>query len=529
MLKRKGQNVFIFYDTETSGLDKDYTQILQIALVFTDDNLNILSSKRLECRRSPWTIPSPASMLITGFSPDDLKNSKLSHFEMMHEVYDWVRAQNWPVIFGGYNTLGYDEDIFEQNLYQNLLPKNLTTAANSKGQTNGRCDVMSVVKATVAYAPGALVLKTENEFKTPSISLLNVAEQNGVTLSGEDAHDAMNDIRATIGVAKVLQKTVPHIWEQMLRLSNAEGVTNFTSTHKVFTHATVSKAVVKGAVVTELYDGMLCNLSVDPATYIDKTAEELKDMLFAKGQTTFRAIDKSKQPILMPLEQSDAVIPADYDDALYAARAERLRNDAGFIANLKEARGIYESYRASKNIKSKPWMPEQAIDIAVDPVTTAKLERWMEDFRNAADWTASAAILDDFYVRFGEDLKNDDGYIRRFAKLAGRIVYEHAPEMLSPEKQDLMRLYVATRALNPDENSPYMTIPKARKELEEIEKKRTAGDPKWAHVTDGQIRSLKLYYTALEKESAPYASRISTPPVIVDKTAKPPKPDAPKP
>jgi oligoribonuclease (3'-5' exoribonuclease) len=35
--------VFVFYDTETTGLDRDFTQILQIALVFTDDDLNILS------------------------------------------------------------------------------------------------------------------------------------------------------------------------------------------------------------------------------------------------------------------------------------------------------------------------------------------------------------------------------------------------------------------------------------------------------------------------------------------------------
>ena len=32
---------------------------------------------------------------------------------------------------------------------------------------------------------------------------------------------------------------------------------------------------------------------------------------------------------------------------------------------------------------------------------------------------------------------------------------------------------------------------------------RANGDPKWQHVTETQIRSLKLFYTALEKGADP--------------------------
>jgi NaMN:DMB phosphoribosyltransferase len=58
--------------------------------------------------------------------------------------------------------------------------------------------------------------------------------------------------------------------------------------------------------------------------------------------------------------------------------------------------------------------------------------------------------------------------------------------------------------LSPDVKAPYMTIAKARQELDEIERLRAAGK-KWQDVTDTQIRSLKLYYTAIEKEYADYA------------------------
>jgi len=67
-----------------------------------------------------------------------------------------------------------------------------------------------------------------------------------------------------------------------------------------------------------------------------------------------------------------------------------------------------------------------------------------------------------------------------------------------------MKKHIASRLLNPDPKAPYMTIAKARKELEQIERERAAGKPRWKEVTDTQIRSLKLYYTAMEKEYAPY-------------------------
>src|SRR5690606_19080980 len=72
--------------------------------------------------------------------------------------------------------------------------------------------------------------------------------------------------------------------------------------------------------------------------------------------------------------------------------------------------------------------------------------------------------------------------------------------------------------------APYMTVAKARKELEQIERERTAGKPRWKDVTDTQIRSLKLYYTSMEKEYAPYYTQAAQPPVNDNATKGP---DAP--
>ena len=233
--------MYIFYDTETSGLGKDFTQILQIALVFTDDNLNILASKKVDCRRSPWVVPSPGALLTTGFTPDDLKNSKNSNFEMMQEINQWVHSQYWPVIFAGYNSIEYDEPVLAQNFHMNLLDPGLTTAASpANGQKNSCFDVMTAVQAVQAYSPGALKLDILNEAidPQPSVKLSLVAQQNGVLLSKEDAHDAMNDIKATVGVAKVVKKVAPQIWDHLHTLTTREGVEDFMAKNNVFTNTT---------------------------------------------------------------------------------------------------------------------------------------------------------------------------------------------------------------------------------------------------------------------------------------------------
>lgn len=518
--------MFIFYDTETSGLDKDFSQVLQIALVFTDDNLNILSSKKVECRRSPWVVPSPGALLTTGFTPDDLKKSKNSHYEMMQEVDEWVRSQYMPVIFSGYNTLGYDEPVLVQNLHQNLLDPNLTTLKSpATGENNGRSDIMVLVKAVAMYMPEALKLDKLNDFGTASLSLINVAQQNGVVLGEDDAHDAMNDVKATIGVAKVIRKTAPQIWDQMTKLATVAGVDEFMAENKVFTHSFMAYGKARSAVVTNIAtrDGdateIMFDLSVDPAKYLKMTVDELADCMKPQNAKyhPFRHAPKDGQPILMPLDMSDRVIPAKFDDKVAEQRADLLKADNDFAKRVSEAAARVRD-AAIKPVQ--PHLPETLIDVEISAPAKAKVTQWLKEFNNTQSWADAAKLVMDFPQRFEEELKTEP-HIRRFAKFAGRIVFEAAPEELSAEKQELMRRHVASRVLNPDLNAPYMTVAKARKELDQIEQERGSGKAKWKDVTDTQIRSLKLYYTSIEKEYAPYHN--------APKTAAPPQHGGDKP
>ncbi len=526
--------MYIFYDTEATGLDLHFSQLLQVALVFTDDNLNILASKKVECRRSPWVVPSPGAMLITGFKPDDLKNNPLSHYDMMKDITDWVKTQHWPLTFVGYNSHSYDEPLLARNLAHNLQPTDLTTAVSPQNaaQRNTRLDVFAMVKLVALYRPGLLKLDTLNEYGKPSMSLLNVAKQNGVALSDDEAHDAMNDIKATIGVARIIKDGAPDLWDHFARMSSPENVADYVSKTPVFAYTDLAYGRNKTMVVSDAgsIDGgntrIVFDLTEDPAKYLNASVEELTAMMrrvFDRNNTQpipFRLVSAVTQPSFMPVETAGALLNANMGKDELEKRAAAIKSaDPAFLARVAEAAATVQNPPSKKfNKQAQSPLLEQLFDRPVAPRLKARLQNWCERFHRAPNWPARAQMLQGFYAEFDADLKKD-ATIGRFVKYAGRIVFENAPETLTEEQRKGMRAYVARRLLNPDLSAPYMTISKARKELEGIEKERAAGKERWKDVTDSDIRTIKLYYTALEKDLQGVL-----PPAPVVAPPKPPQP-----
>ena len=58
------QNSYLFYDIETSGLNKCFDQVLQFAAIHTDLELNELERHEILVKLNPDTIPAPQAMLV---------------------------------------------------------------------------------------------------------------------------------------------------------------------------------------------------------------------------------------------------------------------------------------------------------------------------------------------------------------------------------------------------------------------------------------------------------------------------------
>ena len=82
----------IFYDTETTGTDTAFDQMLQFAAIKTDDDLNVIDQFNVRCRLLPWVVPSPGALVITGVTPNDLTQALSDHrLEVLSQVpIDWA-------------------------------------------------------------------------------------------------------------------------------------------------------------------------------------------------------------------------------------------------------------------------------------------------------------------------------------------------------------------------------------------------------------------------------------------------------
>ncbi len=209
--------VFVFYDTETTGTDTTFDQILQFAAILTDEDLNELDRFEIRCRLLPHVIPAPGALLATRITPAILTDPGLpSHYQAMRHVADKLNAWS-PAIFIGYNTLGFDEPLLRQAFYQTLQPVYLT---NTHG--NKRGDVLRLAQATAVLAPNAMAVPLNDKGK-PTLKLDILAPANG--FAHENAHDALADVEATIFMACHIRDRAPAVWASLIPMIDKADVT----------------------------------------------------------------------------------------------------------------------------------------------------------------------------------------------------------------------------------------------------------------------------------------------------------------
>jgi len=196
-------NTYLFYDLETTGLNRTFDQVIQFAAIRTDRNLDPLEEHNLTIRLRPDVIPSPAAMLTHGISIADLAADPCE-FDAITTIH---RFFNTPAtVTVGYNSLGFDDEFLRFAFYRNLLPPYTHQYANG-------CYRMDILALVVIYwLYNREVLQWPDNAGQPSIKLEHI---NGLNQLAEGpAHDALVDVRATVELARRL-KSAPKVWEYL--------------------------------------------------------------------------------------------------------------------------------------------------------------------------------------------------------------------------------------------------------------------------------------------------------------------------
>ena len=149
------QRSYLFYDLETTGLDKAFDQVLQFAAIRTDLDLKELERYQFYVKISPDVVPSPWAMithripildipppLAGGGGLKDRRGGTLSELEAIQKIHQLINTPG--TISCGYNTLGFDDEFLRFSFYRHLLPPYTHQYANN-------CSRMDIYPITVMY------------------------------------------------------------------------------------------------------------------------------------------------------------------------------------------------------------------------------------------------------------------------------------------------------------------------------------------------------------------------------------------
>lgn len=182
---------YLFYDIETTGLNKCFDQIIQFAAIRTDLALNELERHEFLVKLNKDVIPSPQALITHRISLKRIA-SGINEWEAIQKIHTLFNTPG--TISLGYNTLGFDDELIRLAFHRNLLPPYTHKYANN-------CSRMDIYPMTVA----CYLFKNELlSWPETNLKLENIARANNL-LQGQ-AHNAIADVSATLSLARCFFK-----------------------------------------------------------------------------------------------------------------------------------------------------------------------------------------------------------------------------------------------------------------------------------------------------------------------------------
>jgi len=432
---------FVFYDTETTGTETSFDQILQFAAIHTDPDLNELDRFEIRSRLLPGVVPSPGAMRVTGIKAAQLVDPTIpSHYEMIRLLQE--KLLQWsPAVFLGYNSIAFDEHLLRHSLYKTLHLPYLT---NTNG--NARSDVMRMTQAAHLFYPGALKIPTGANGKL-SFKLDLVAPANG--FGHEKAHDALADVEATIFICRLLSERAPEVWSSFMRFSQKAAVIDYATSEPIFCFSDFYYGKPFSCLVTCLgqnpnmpSEAYLYDLVVDPESLMDLPEQQLIRRLNASPKPV-RRLRCNASPILMPAEDAPAISTAN------ALGMEELERRAGILEDNQELRdrliSAFESEK--KDTIPTPYVEQQLYD----NFFTEDDQQLLVEFHSVG-WAERISVVNRL-----ED--------PRLKQLGFQLIYTECPEVLDKDHRRNIDAFHAQRLMSTKDDVPWLTLPKAQQEL----------------------------------------------------------------
>ncbi len=274
---------FLWHDYETFGADPMVDRPAQFAAQRTNAELEpIADPVTWYCAPADDVLPHPEACLITGITPQQARAKGCRETEFAQRVNDEMMQPG--TCCAGFNSIRFDDVVTRSLLYRNMRDPYEREYRNG----NSRWDLIDLARLCYALRPAGIEWP-QHEPGRPSFRLEDLSAANHIPHEG--AHDALADVRATIGLARLIRSAQPRLFQWALDMRDQTQVAGLLDPvdPKPLLHTSARIAAERGCTAMVLPLATLpdqpkavvvFDLSADPEPLLSKPAEELHELVF---------------------------------------------------------------------------------------------------------------------------------------------------------------------------------------------------------------------------------------------------------
>jgi exodeoxyribonuclease-1 len=308
-----GEPTFLWHDYETTGTDPRRDRPIQFAGWRTNLELEPIEDPVvLWCKPARDTLPNPEALLVTGITPQEAEARGLRECDFADRIHEELARPGTCGV--GYNSIRFDDEVTRHLLWRNLHDPYGREWRNG----NSRWDVLDLARLACALRPEGLEWP-EREPGVPSFRLEHLAAANGIRHA--NAHDALSDVEATIGLARRIREAQPRLFAfhlELRRKGRAAELLDWVNVTPVL-HASARYPAARHrglAVVAPLMvhpehrnEILVFDLDADPADLLTLDPDDLAGRLYTPaaelpegaGRRAIKSIHLNRAPALAPL------------------------------------------------------------------------------------------------------------------------------------------------------------------------------------------------------------------------------------
>ncbi|VAW76073.1 Exodeoxyribonuclease I [hydrothermal vent metagenome] len=411
-----------WHDYETFGVDPRRDRPTQFAGLRTDEALNEIGEPLVVyCKPTRDVLPHPEACLLTGITPQLADAEGVPEPVFIARIHAQLAQPGTCGV--GYNTLRFDDEVTRFTLYRNFYDPYI----REWQQGNSRWDLIDLVRMAYALRPQGIEWPKRDDGR-PGFKLEDLASANAI--GHESAHDALSDVRATLGLARLIRDRQPRLYDWLFQLRDKRKAAEQLDLngHKPVLHT--SRMYPPEIGCTSLVMPLLgepgnknsvlvYDLRHDPEPFMALNEEDLHDRLFTRAEDLPEGVERlpvksvkiNKCPALAPRKTLDAVaakrIAIDLDAC--TRHWELLRTSKRFMQ------------RVAKAYSRRTFSPAKDVDLAL-----------YEGFLNDADRLLLGAVRDASPQELSQNPFNF--HDKRLPELLFRYRARNWPETLSAEE-----------------------------------------------------------------------------------------------